>query len=334
MDLPCVWDAPRPYVHPLTTPAGAVLTVEAPADHPWHHALWFTIKFVNGENFWEEYGEFGTLRTIATNESTSVDGSIQEVVARLQWIAPDGETVRAVETRTIRTTPLAADAYAIDWTESLQFPVIEPVTDTVLDRTPFTTWGGYGGLTFRGAPDFTDTVIRLADGTDRDRALGDPSPWLSIEGTPHTWTDALPGAAEPQRSGGEQVGSIPTQHASTDTERTTRNDGGEQVGSIPTNHASTDTERTTRNDVRADRQAGVLVFDHPDNPRSPSPWYASTKADTYGDGWANFVNAAFLWDDPLTIAANESLELTYRVIVHDGHWDTDRIGAEYAQWIG
>ena len=29
MDLPCVWDAPRPYVHPLTTPAGAVLSVEA-----------------------------------------------------------------------------------------------------------------------------------------------------------------------------------------------------------------------------------------------------------------------------------------------------------------
>ena len=324
MDLPCVWDAPRPYVHPLTTPASAVLTVEAPADHPWHHALWFTIKFVNGENFWEEYGEFGTLRTITTSESTSVDGSIQEVVARLQWIAPDGETVRAGETRTIRTTPLDADAYAIDWTESLRFPVIEPVTDTVLDRTPFTTWGGYGGLTFRGAPDFTDTVIRLADGTDRDRALGDPSPWLSIEGTPHTWTQASqPATREPTRSGQPDV-------TGTEPQRS----GGEQVGSIPTIRASTDTERTTRNDVRAEKQAGVLMFDHPDNPRSPSPWYASTKADTYGEGWANFVNAAFLWDDPLRIAANEGLDLRYRVIVHDGHLDTDRIGAEHARWIG
>ena len=28
------------------------------------------------------------------------------------------------------------------------------------------------------------------------------------------------------------------------------------------------------------------------------PWYGSTRADTYGDGWANFVNAAFLWDEP------------------------------------
>ncbi len=265
MDLPCVWDAPRPYVHPLTTPAGAVLTVEAPADHPWHHALWFTIKFVNGENFWEEYGDFGTLRTI---DVTRVDDGVQ---ATIDWIAPDGESVRLKEVRTIRTTPLDERSYAIDWDEQLTM-----LTDTVLDRTPFTTWGGYGGLTFRGAPDFTDTIIRLADGTDRDRALGDPSPWLSIEGTPHTWI-----ATEPQN-----------------------------------------------------KRAGVLLFDHPDNPRSPSPWYASTKADTYGEGWANFVNAAFLWDDPLNVAANEDLDLRYRVIVHDGHWDTDRIGAEYARWIG
>ena len=303
MDLPCVWDAPRPYVHPLTTPSGAVLTVEAPADHPWHHALWFTIKFVNGENFWEEYGEFGTLRTIA------VGGTDDGIRATIDWVAPDGESVRLNEVRTIRAIQLDESSYAIDWNERLTMPI-----NTVLDRTPFTTWGGYGGLTFRGAPDFTDTVIRLADGTDRDRALGDPSPWLSIEGTPHTWseesqpTEHTQDTPEPQRSGGEQVGSIPTKHASTDTERTTRNDGEEQ--------------------------AGVLFFDHPDNPRSPSPWYASTKADTYGEGWANFVNAAFLWNEPLNVAANEDLHLSYRVIVHDGHWDTDRINAEYARWIG
>ena len=86
--LPCVWDAPRPYVHPLTTPAGSVLSVEAPADHPWHHALWFTIKFVNGENFWEEYGEFGTLRT--STVTVTDDG----VRAEIDWIAPDGAAVR------------------------------------------------------------------------------------------------------------------------------------------------------------------------------------------------------------------------------------------------
>ena len=46
------------------------------------------------------------------------------------------------------------------------------------------------------------------------------------------------------------------------------------------------------------------------------------------------MNAAFLWNEPLNVAANEDLDLRYRVIVHDGHWDTDRINAEYARWIG
>ncbi len=134
------WDAPRPYLHPVKTPAGAVLTVDAPADHPWHHALWFTIKLVNGENFWEEYGEFGTLRTGAVVELDDAG-----VRATIDWVRPDGTTIAVTETRELRTLALGPDAYAIDWTETL---VPEP--DTTFDRTPFTTWGGYGGLTVRG----------------------------------------------------------------------------------------------------------------------------------------------------------------------------------------
>ncbi len=292
MQLSCVWDAPRPYVHPVTTPAGAVLSVEAPADHPWHHALWFTIKFVNEENFWEEYGEFGLLRT------TSVDESDAGTTATLEWIAPDGESVRLTETRTLRTEPIDDGAYAIDWSEELRVPV-----DSVLDRTPFTTWGGYGGLTLRGAPDWTDTVVRLDDGEPRERALGERSAWLALDGVVRAQADGpepegTPTGGEPRRSGPE----------------------GTAAG-IPAPSGD------------ADRQAGMVMLDHPDNARSPSPWYASTRADTYGEGWANFVNAAFLWAEPLTLPAGQTLALRYRVIVHDGRWDLDRIRAEHARWI-
>jgi hypothetical protein len=76
-----------------------------------------------------------------------------------------------------------------------------------------------------------------------------------------------------------------------------------------------------------------VILDHPDNPRYPTPWYASTRADTYGEGWANFVNAALLWDEPMTVEPDRPLALRYRVLVHDGPMGTDRIEDERARWL-
>ncbi len=252
-----VWDPPRPHVHPLRSPAGACLTVDAPADHPWHHGLWFAIKFVDGDNFWEEVPPFGVLRT-----RTVTGNPVTGLRAEIDWVRPDGEAVAVRETRELHHRDLDG-AYAIDWTETLV-----AARDVVLDRTPFTTWGGYGGLTLRGAGDWTDTTLCLPDGTSRARVLGEPAPWCALAG--HT-------PAGP---------------------------------------------------------AGVVLCWHPQNPRHPVPWYASTRAETYGTGWANFCNAAFLWHEPLRLPAGEPLVLRHRVIVHDGHWDAARAAEAYATWTG
>lgn len=247
-----VWDAPRPFVHPLLAPDGATLTVDAPPDHPWHHALWFTIKFVDGDNFWEEYGDFGLLQARVTEATPA------HQVAAIDWVRPDGTTVALREERRIEHVPIDDSAYALDWTM-----VLRSEHDAVLDRTPFTTWGGYGGLTLRGAPDWTDTTLRLAsDDTDRDRVLGDRAAWCDLTGT-----------------------------------------------------------------TALGNPAGVTIIDHPANDRHPTPWYASTRADTYGEGWANFLNAAFLWDAPLVLAADAPMTRRHRVLVHDGRWDRARIHA-------
>ena len=44
----------KPYFHPLATPGGTLLTDLRPTDHPWHRGLWFSWKFINGLNYWEE----------------------------------------------------------------------------------------------------------------------------------------------------------------------------------------------------------------------------------------------------------------------------------------
>ncbi|MEZ5142452.1 MAG: PmoA family protein [Acidimicrobiales bacterium] len=260
-------DRPRPFVHPARTPAGHVLTVDAPADHPWHHALWFAIKLVDGDNFWEEFGDFGLVRQDRSPRVAPLGHGAERATSELTWIRPDGRP--ALHQHLVLTHhPLAGDAHALDWDVTLVAD-----DDVVYDRTPFTTWGGYGGLTLRGRPDWHDTELRLPDGAARERVLGEPAPWCALGGP------------------------LPT----TD---------GDEV------------------------DVGAALFDHPANPRFPTPWYASTRADTYGtEGWSNFCNAAFLWDEPLTVAGGEPLRLRHRVLAHDGRWAADRIAAEWDRWV-
>jgi hypothetical protein len=254
----------RPHIHPVRTPAGHVLTRDAPDDHPWHHALWFTIKFVDEDNFWEEYDAYGVLRHDGPPSVVSAAGGVVAVKGRLEWIRPDRTTVALVEDRTWTHVPLGPDAYAIDLDTRLV-----PTTDCRFDRTPFTTWGGYGGLTLRGAGDWTDTRLLLDDGSTHERVLGDSSRWCDLTGRP-------PGAEE---------------------------------GVV----------------------AGMAILDHPGNHRHPVPWYASTRADTYGDdGWSNFLNAAFLWHEGMDVAAGEEVRIRHRVIVHDGEWSADRLQTAWA----
>jgi hypothetical protein len=256
----------RPFVHPLRTPAGHVLSRNAPQDHPWHHGLWFTIKFVDGANYWEEYGDFGLLvhRGPPTVE-VAADGSVA-LAGTLDWVQPHGAGVAVVEERRLTHVPIGDDAYAIDLDTRLVAD-----HDVTYDRTPFTTWGGYGGLTIRGPADWIDTQITLDDGSVHERVLGTPSRWFDLSGT--------------VTAGG------------------------------------------------ADAPAGVALFDHPGNRRHPSPVYASTRADTYGDeGWSNFANLAFLWDAPLEVAAGEALHLRHRTVVHDGPWDAARLDQAWRSW--
>jgi hypothetical protein len=253
-----VWSARRrPFIHPLRTPSGLVLTRDAPDDHPWHHGLWFTIKFVNGDNFWEEYDEYGVLRHTGRPDVHATDQAIV-VSGLLRWTRPDGQSVVIDETRTMTYRPVADDAYVIDFDTTLT-----PRVDVVLDRTPFTTWGGYGGLTLRGADQWSDTRLLLADGGSHQKVHGARARWCDL----------------------------------------------------------------------SSERGGIALLDHPGNPRHPVPWYASTQAETYGDGWANFVNAAFLWDASMTVAAHERLRLRYRTVVHDGEWDADTVDALHASFI-
>lgn len=180
---------PKPFMHPVCMPpgcsgAGIPLTLFEPSDHLWHRGLWFTIKYVNGENFWEERDSepFGRqeLCAVPTVEHPAADRLIVRHASR--WVRPGGDTAlteqRSVGYRPLVDAPTAA--YALDWRIRLTAEA-----DTVLDRTVFGSlgqWGGYGGLCFRASRNWVKTVLRFSDGQTSDRPLGIPARWAELSG--------------------------------------------------------------------------------------------------------------------------------------------------------
>ncbi|EIQ00546.1 hypothetical protein OpiT1DRAFT_05092 [Opitutaceae bacterium TAV1] len=170
-------ESPKPGIHPLVTPRGHVLTGWQMSDHVWHRGLWFTIKFVNSDNFWEERAPFGRQVTCAGQpvlEPVGADGA--RITHKQQWISPSGDAVME-ESRVIDTRLADDGVIVLDWDIGLR-----ALRDVVLDRTPFTTWGGYGGFSLRASREMHEVDFLLPDGKTVSSISGDRHPWVVMRG--------------------------------------------------------------------------------------------------------------------------------------------------------
>ena len=71
---------------------------------------------------------------------------------------------------------------------------------------------------------------------------------------------------------------------------------------------------------------GAAILDHPSNPRTPTPWYVIRSAEM------TFFTPAVLCYAPVPLTPGQPLTLRYRVIVHPGRWDADRLKKEYRRF--
>ena len=249
---------PKTYFHPLATVEGEVLTAFEPADHPWHRGLWWSWKFINGVNYWEENPQ--THQSDGINELTAATvkpGTDFSATAELRFsYHPPGAAPVMTEVRTLAVSrPDEAGRYWIDWTSEFTAGAA-PVK---LDRTPparqgGAPWGGYAGLSLRFPPDRKGWTYRTSEGkTNASSANGQSARWVDLSG---------PGA-------------------------------------------------------------GISVFDHPGNPRHPSPWYVADTSPLI------YFSPALLFNDPLELAAGRSLKLRYRILVHSRPVITEQIEAAW-----
>lgn len=160
-------------------PGGVNLVQVQPGDHLWHYGLWFSWKFINGVNYWEETGPggraVGATRWLPPAIETDVAGNAT-IRLELTYVNPSGH-VELTEQRVLRlSAPDSAGGFVIDW--AARFVVGREAV--VLDRTPMPgepggqVNGGYGGLGLRlAAAPLTTTVLTPAGAIDHfesDRA--------------------------------------------------------------------------------------------------------------------------------------------------------------------
>ncbi len=260
------------WFHPLKTADGVELTDFAPADHPWHRALWFSWKHIEGVNFWDWGGRpsgqpagltqrVGKEVVRAGKESCSIDLDVRYVA--------EGRTLMT-EHRTIRIgLPRPDGSYTLDW--QMTFTANE--RDVVLGRTDpaQASWGGYAGLSFRAAASLRDYYAVDSEGRRDKAGHGKRARWMDFGGTVAEKDVAEKDVAE--------------------------------KGTV----------------------AGVAFFDHPANPRHPSPWYVSL-------GGMPYFSPAFLFDEPYTLAAGKPLVLRYRVLIHAGRPQPAELEKEYERF--
>jgi hypothetical protein len=144
---------------------GTTLTNFKPEDHPWHYGLWFSWKYINKANYWEENRQTGKAEGVTRWDTPAIetkpDGSALLKLS-VTYTHPSGR-VDLTESRALKISALAADgSYTIDW----QADFTAGKEGAVLDRTPMPGEpdgkinGGYAGLGLRmAAPPLTFSAV-------------------------------------------------------------------------------------------------------------------------------------------------------------------------------
>lgn len=176
----------KPYLHPVTGPDGTVLTELRPGDHPWHRGIWWSWKFIDGLNYWEEDRKTGqsdglTVLRTATMEPASNHAAIARFELDYQ---PPGKPVLLTEKRRLEfSAPDARGSFTIGWESvfTCGSNAIELSRTPLPDEPNGKSWGGYAGLSLRlSQATRTWTISNSAGQVAVKGVHGQPAEWMRI----------------------------------------------------------------------------------------------------------------------------------------------------------
>lgn len=210
--------SPRPYLHPVRTLAGTVVTEARPADHAHHLGVSLAVADVDGTSFWggrtyvrgigpRWLGNHGTQR-----HERLTAGAAEGFTEELSWVSPSGE-VLLTERRAVSAQPAATgDAWLLHWSSRL----VNATPRRLRIGSPATSGragAGYGGFFWRAPAPAGHRRILLPGGQEgEDRAHGARAPWVCLSGRDPTgvaWSLVLAQIPTPGRAGAAATWPLP-----------------------------------------------------------------------------------------------------------------------------
>jgi hypothetical protein len=179
-------ESPKPYLHPIRTLAGDVVSLFRPHDHVWHKGIAWSLPYVGEHNFWGGptyvHGQFYVQKP---NNGSALHRGLDTLTGsglshRLDWISQQGDPV-LTERRTLTWT-VADD---VSWVLTFATTMTNVSGQSLAFGSP-TTKGrenaGYGGLFWRGPRSFTGGILQSPDGAGGDELRGRRGAWFAFRG--------------------------------------------------------------------------------------------------------------------------------------------------------
>jgi hypothetical protein len=184
-------ESPKPYLHPVRTLAGDVVSLFRPHDHVWHKGIAWSLPNVGEHNFWggptyvrgRQYVQMENNGSAVHAAMTTLEasGSTASLAHRLDWRSQQGEPVIA-EQRALTATVVDDRSWVLKFETAMT-----NVSGAPLAIGSPTTKGrdnaGYGGLFWRGPRSFTGGLAQSPKGTGSgDDLRGTRAEWFAFRG--------------------------------------------------------------------------------------------------------------------------------------------------------
>jgi hypothetical protein len=205
-ELPLAY-APRPFLHPVKTPAGTTVTALTPASHPQHLGVSIALPDVDGANFWggrtfiPGHGPAWLDNQGVQRHERWLEERADRLAHTLRWLSRGGETL-LTEQRVVTARPATDTA----WVLGIDYALTNRTDRPLAIRSPAASGrvgAGFGGFFWCAPRTASSARVFGPAGAGVEAVHGKVSDWIALTGVAEggrPWTLVFAAADEVTRA--------------------------------------------------------------------------------------------------------------------------------------